>query len=286
MDRTRIEWADATWNPVEGCTAVSEGCRNCYAARIAYRFGAPGSTYEGLAVSRFGRPVWRSGRVAFHPERLAAPTRWRRPRRIFAVSMGDLFAKAVRVSWIARVFGAMAAAPHHRFVVLTKRPRRMREVLSDEAFPAKVLAAAAKLGADVPAELGGSLGHVALGTSCEDQEHVDARVPELLGTPTSIRVVSLEPLLGTVTSLPDGIDWVIIGDESGPGARKRELALCEMAIEAARKAGASIFVKQWSGAKVPVVGGRAYAEVPDALVPSSTSPRRRPRTGTRRRPAR
>lgn len=256
-DRSAISWTDATWNPVRGCSRVSEGCRHCYAETVAGRFCGPGQAYEGLAERRLkvisedeGRLEGRwTGAVRMVPEHLADPIRWRRPRRVFVNSMSDLFHEKLTDENIAAVFGVMAAAPHHTFQVLTKRPARMRawfdwlreSVLEDESDYASTLAdhAAEELcdgsaedhsdqydkivelirngwareGADGGTTLDQSwpLPNVQLGVSVEHQAAADERIPLLLKTPAALRFLSCEPLLGPVR-LDDGLtSWLRTG---------------------------------------------------------------------------
>lgn len=223
-DDTGIEWTDATWNPIRGCSRVSEGCRHCYAERVAARFSGPGQPYEGLAVRKLrvvsddeqttvGR--W-TGLVRMVPEHLADPLRWRRPRRVFVNSMSDLFHESLTNEQIAAVFGVMAAAPQHSFQVLTKRARRMREWFewvakntsrytwpTDERRPAWefVEEEARAYIPDIKATATGRewpLSNVWLGVSVENQGAADERIPELLATPAAVRWISAEPLIGPV----------------------------------------------------------------------------------------
>jgi protein gp37 len=235
--KTGIEWTDATWNPIRGCTRVSDGCRNCYAEKVAYRFSGPGQPYEGLAERRNGHASW-TGKVRLVEKHLLDPLRWKtvtahtaecnahregfdfrtqgphqkkcacpaRPRRIFVNSMSDLFHEQVPDEWIDRIFAVMALCPQHMFQVLTKRPQRMLEYLqkvSDEKDIQRWANAACDLGIDcrLPATLHDRewpLPNVWLGVSAEDQKTADARIPLLLQTPAAVRFMSAEPLLGAV----------------------------------------------------------------------------------------
>jgi protein gp37 len=213
-DRTKIEWTDATWNPIRGCTRVSEGCRHCYAEGMAGRFSDPGQWGHGLA-QRVALPGggtdhrW-TGKVELVDTALDLPLRWRRPRRIFVNSTSDLFHDAVPDEWIDRVFAVMALAPQHTFQVLTKRPERMRAYAcaadvaervwlqtSDVADHLKLWALAAH-GAVWGGETPWPLRNVWLGTSIEDRATADERIPHLLATPAAVRFISAEPLLGPV----------------------------------------------------------------------------------------
>ena len=277
-DRTGIEWTDATWNPVRGCTRVSEGCRHCYAEIMAARFSGPGQWGEGLAeiVGEGARRDHRwTGKVALAEGLLDQPLRWRRPRRIFVNSTSDLFHEAIPDDWIDRVFAVMALAPRHTFQVLTKRPERMREYFMHddgfgrwgyiEHFARQMLT---KMGKAQPqrktlAHHGGSnMPHVWLGVSVEDQATADARIPPLLATPAAKRFISAEPLLGPVDLTPwlgdDGalaplsLDWVIAGGESGPGARPMHPDWARSLRDQCAAAGVAFFFKQW-GEFVPCV---------------------------------
>lgn len=216
-DRTAIQWTDATWNPIIGCSVVSPGCTNCYAMKMAARIEAmqPGSHYAGTTLP--GAAVW-SGKVALAPTHiLTLPLRWRRPRRIFVNSMGDLFHEAVPDAWIDRVFAVMALCPQHTFQVLTKRSARMRAYACDVETPrriAKIILFESRgwgvKGEQVLAPLGNlqreddpsyvrwPLPNVWLGVSAEDQRRADERIPDLLATPAAIRFASCEPLLGLI----------------------------------------------------------------------------------------
>ncbi len=228
-DKTGIEWTDATWNPVRGCSQVSEGCRNCYAKRVAARFSGPGQPYDGLATrgKRTGLPVLRTetaasregrwtGEVRLIPKHLADPLRWKRPRRVFVNSMSDLFHERLTNEQIAAVFGVMAAAPQHTFQCLTKRSKRMREWFAwieergDRWAPRRCGDAAEVAGAPVyrVGQNGRSpwndsrcmwpLPNVWLGVSVENEDAMDERLSDLYATPAAIRFLSCEPLIGPV----------------------------------------------------------------------------------------
>lgn len=228
MDGSKIEWTDATWNPLRGCSRVSEGCRNCYAEAVAARFSEPGLPYHGLAEYWFSdatkggdgkfRPRW-TGKVRFVEERLADPLRWKRPRRIFVNSMSDLFHESVPNDVIEAIFGVMAAAQQHTFQVLTKRPARMLnwfQGLAENAFeysrpPADtcVIAAGVSMRRDeflCPA-VPWPLPNVWIGVSVEDQKTADERIPLLLETPAAVRWISAEPMLGKIDLAKAGGVW-------------------------------------------------------------------------------
>lgn len=217
---SNIEWTDATWNPIAGCTRVSAGCRHCYAERMTATRLAHLDKYEGLAVMRDGEPRW-TGEIRFHPDVLDQPLRWRKPRRVFVCSMSDLFHEGVSDEQIAAVFGVMAAAPDHTFQVLTKRPERAVQWFKwvgryDErlrGYPLTVQALEKHLASfgieAVAPTVDWPLPNVWLGTSVEDQATADERIPHLLRSPAAVRFVSYEPALGPVDF--DG------GDYDGPG---------------------------------------------------------------------
>ena len=206
---TGIAWTDATWSPVTGCSKVSPGCAHCYAETLALTrlAGRPG--YPGLPWT----PENAERNVVLHPDRLDLPLRWRKPRRVFANSMSDLFHERVPDIFIARVWETMAHAHQHTFQVLTKRPERMRDwVISNDILTTWRLGPPPALTAWV-------IRNVWLGTSIENDRYV-GRADALRETPAAVRFISAEPLLGPLPSLDlTGIDWLIVGGESGPGAR-------------------------------------------------------------------
>lgn len=219
--RSRIEWTDATWNPIRGCSRVSPGCENCYAERQAMRFSGEGQPWHGLVRRVNGHPTW-TGKTRLIESMLDEPSRWRRPRRVFVCSMSDLFHESVPDEWIDRVFAVMALCPQHTFQVLTKRAARMRDYCSSSATLGRVTALVAEVcegtsGADFKLQhhddgLNGiRLENVWLGVSVENQEAADERVPRLLETPAAVRFLSCEPLLGAV-------DLTRICDRSKPRA--------------------------------------------------------------------
>ena len=226
-DGSGIEWTDATWNPVSGCTKVSPGCDHCYAERITERFHGKGS-FE---------------RVVLHPERLEAPLHWRRPRRVFVNSMSDLFHAEIPRSFLESVFDVMRACPRHTFQVLTKRAERMERLCRDrDATPEEVddgfeLGVVPGLTYDLP--------NVWLGVSVEGTAGY-ARIRHLQRTPAAVRFLSCEPLLGELPDLPlEGIGWVIVGGESGPGARPTHPDWVRSIHAQCVAAGVPFFFKQW-----------------------------------------
>jgi protein gp37 len=252
---TKIEWTEKTWNPVTGCTKVSPGCDHCYAEGIARRFAGSKAFPNGFDVT-------------LHPERLDAPLRWRKPARVFVNSMSDLFHDAVPDKFIAEVFAVMAIAQRHTFQVLTKRHGRMRSLLSSSAFFELVAEAVRVRGEVYTHEFPGwPLPNVWLGVSAEDQKRADLRVPALLATPAAVRFLSCEPLLGPVDLgqpndfSPAQIDWVIVGGESGPGARPMHLDWARDIVEDCAEAGVACFVKQLGSAWARdwYVGGEAVS---------------------------
>lgn len=272
-DRTTIEWTDATWNPIRGCTRVSEGCRNCYAEIMAARFSDPGQWGHGIArrvkLPDGGTDHRWTGKLELIETRLDQPLRWRAPRRIFVNSTSDLFHEAALDEWIDRVFAVMALAPQHTFQVLTKRPERMREYLA--ANPGiRIRTEMPRIAGPLPViEMDWPLPNVWLGTSVEDQASADARIPHLLATPAAVRFVSAEPLLGPVDldeiaiprpdlrasviwsalrgwgGAPAKLDWVIVGGESGPGARPMRPDWARSLRDQCVAAGVPFFFKQW-----------------------------------------
>jgi protein gp37 len=202
-DGTKIEWTDATWNPITGCSVVSPGCTNCYAMKLAGTRLQHHPSRAGLTRETKAGPVW-NGTLRFNEEWLTQPLRWNRPRMVFVCAHGDLFHEDVPDEWIDKVFAVMALAPQHTFQVLTKRAARMRAYLSRHRWH---LWAAAGRAIDplrwqnLPPIMGGDctpLPNVWLGVSAEDQARADERVPELLATPAAVRFVSAEPLLGPI----------------------------------------------------------------------------------------
>ena len=226
---TKIEWAEETWNPITGCTPVSEGCANCYARRMATRLRG-----------RCGYPADDPFRIVYHHKKYGEPLRWKKPRIVFVCSMGDLFHKDVDVRYLAEVFGVMKKAKQHTFLLLTKRPENVprHESLWDK--------------------------NVWLGVTAENQQRADERIPILLQIPAAVRFVSVEPMLGRVCldihpgpeigkptgkgwrpASPGTIDWVICGGESGPGARPMHPDWARSLRDQCQTAGVPFFFKQW-----------------------------------------
>lgn len=219
-DKTGIGWTDATWSPVVGCSKASTGCTRCYAASMSNRLSKMPTTaekYADLVVRPEGKPWEFNGTVRCYSHLLDQPYRWKRPRKIFVCSMSDLFHKEVPDDFIAEVFAVMAASPQHIFQVLTKRPDRMARLLNDPTFVSLVVykAAATYLAKD----FSWPISNVWVGTSIENNRFA-ARADSLRLTPAAVRWISAEPLLGPLdlVDLTD-IDWVVVGGESGAGAR-------------------------------------------------------------------
>lgn len=255
MTKTSIEWTDCTWNCVRGCTRVSRGCEHCYAEGVARRFAGPGQPYEGLVrLDAKGKPKaqW-NGEVRFVTEKLAEPLSWRKPRRVFVNSMSDLFHEGVLDAQIDLVLAVMLLAPQHTFQVLTKRPERMRAYLSAPDLYDRVLRAAGTFRAKRPGLCAVAISNPATsppwwiwwGVSVEDQRTADERIPVLLTLPAAVRWVSYEPALGPVDFAGEaGIDWIVVGGESGPGARPFDLAWARSTIAQCRAAETACFFKQ------------------------------------------
>jgi protein gp37 len=238
---TTIEWAEKVWNPVRGCSRTSPGCKNCYAERVAWRFGQKeGQPYHGLVEMTSQGPKW-TGQLRTVPHAIDEPLHVRKAARWFVNSMSDLFHESVPFSYIDQVFATMKMARHHTFQVLTKRAARMREYLTASFTPSSVPP------------------NVWLGVSVEDQQRADERIPELVGTPAAVRFLSVEPMLGPITideqliRMIDGtsqhgqrfIDWVITGFESGPGARPGHPQWARDLRDQCSAAGVPYFFKQW-----------------------------------------
>lgn len=239
--KSKIEWTDKTWNPVTGCTKVSQGCKNCYAERIYERFNGKGSFKN----------------VICHDDRLMDPTRWRKPSMVFVNSMSDLFHEDVPFKFIYEVFLIMQKAHWHTFQILTKRADRMVQFYKEYA------------------QIIDALPNVWVGVSVEDQKTADERIPLLLQVPTAVRFLSCEPLLGPINlklfegpvlswklqrlekrqGVSKGIDWVICGGESGPGSRPMHPDWARSLRDQCKAAGVSFFFKQWGEYSPGLVAG-------------------------------
>ena len=261
-DHSRIEWTDATWNPVTGCSKVSAGCDHCYAERLALRLPRMGSRryVNGFAVT-------------LHEDALELPLRWREPRRIFVNSMSDLFHASVPTDFINRIFDVMKHASWHQFQVLTKRPGRMAAYITGSALTSRgIVRVSVYHGRRVP-------DNVWLGTSVEDQR-VISRIDQLRRVPGPVRFLSCEPLLGPLPDLDlTSIEWVIVGGESGPGHRPIKVEWVRDIRRQCRAARVPFFFKQWGGAMSKsggrILDGRTYDEMPrpraDRLLLPATS---------------
>jgi len=246
MAESAIEWTDATWNPVAGCTVISPGCTNCYAMRMAARLEAMGmAKYAGTTRKSGRRAVW-TGRINLDERALEIPLRWSKPRMIFVNSMSDLFHEKVPDAFIRKVWHVMERARWHTFQVLTKRPERMKRLSQELRL----------------------LPNVWLGTSVENADHL-WRLDELRAVRAVVRFVSFEPLLGSVGE-PDlsDIHWAIVGGESGPRARPIAAEWVEEIERACRRYGTAFFFKQWGGKQKKRAGrtwrGRTWDEMPNA----------------------
>jgi protein gp37 len=248
MAETSIEWTDATWNPVAGCTVITAGCTNCYAMRMAARLDAMGQEkYRGLTRRSGRRSVW-TGKVRLDHASLAVPESWSKPRKVFVNSMSDLFHDKVPPSFIGRVWRVMESTPRHTYQILTKRPERMADILRRDGF--------------------NILPNVWLGASVEDDRVLD-RLDDLRRVPAAVRFVSFEPLIGSVARASlKGIHWAIVGGESGPRARPMEPEWVEDIEALCRRYGTAFFFKQWGGVNKKAAGrvfrGRTFDEMPRA----------------------
>ena len=236
--KSAIEWTEATWNPVTGCTKVTRGCDNCYAERLAERFrGTPGHPFEN------------GFDLTLRPERLSQPLSWRRPRVIFVNSMSDLFHKDIPTEFIDRVFETMETADRHVFQVLTKRSSLMRDYLRR------------RYGSELTPR------HIWCGVSVEDDK-ASARVQHLRDAPVSTRFLSIEPLLGPIGDVDiEGIAWVIVGGESGPRARPMKAEWAQEVRNLCDRNGVPFFFKQWGG-RTPKSGGRVLDGVEHNSMPA------------------
>jgi len=244
MADSSIEWTDATWNPTVGCSIASPGCTNCYAMRMAARLDAMGvGKYKGITRKTGGRYKW-TGKVRLDAKALKAPQSWRNPKRVFVNSMSDLFHEDFSLRDIRRVWKVMAETPQHSYQILTKRAERMAELSLRLPF----------------------LENVWLGTSIESEEYSE-RLDHLRETSAAVRFVSFEPLIDSVGPVDmRGIQWAIVGGESGPNARPMEPDWVEEIFEACRSAKTAFFFKQWGGVQKKkrgrILHGQTYDEYP------------------------
>lgn len=268
---SKIEWTGHTWNPIVGCSLASPGCTNCYAMKMAARLEIMGGHgmrglehYRGSTKKTMAGPVW-TGKVAFSESALSAPMTRGVPTLYFVNSMSDLFHEDVPDEWILKVLDVVRSTGHdggsncgrirsngkegqHTYQVLTKRPARMRDVMSRLAWDGETL----HLRSDA-SRARVILRNLWLGVSCEDQRRADERIPDLLATPAAVRFVSAEPLLGPIdfASIPkEGarLDWIIVGGESGPGSRPMQREWADSIVDQCKAAGIAVFVKQLGAA--------------------------------------
>lgn len=240
--KSHIEWTESTWNPVTGCSKMSAGCLNCYAERMAKRLRAMGTERYANGFE-----------LTMHDDLVEAPKSWRAPRVVFVNSMSDLFHDKVPLSFIQRVFATMRACPQHTFQVLTKRSARLLQLAPDLDWAPNVW----------------------MGVSVEDSRVVH-RIHDLQRVPAAVRFLSLEPLIGPLDGLPlAGIDWAIIGGESGPRSREMKIEWVRSIFRQCRKANTAFFFKQWGGVRKHLTGrelrGKTYDEMP---VPKNPDARR------------
>ena len=232
-----IEWTQATWNPVTGCSKISPGCKNCYAERLAMRFQAMGQ-----------RNYANGFKVTLHPHMLELPLRWKKPQTIFVNSMSDLFHEEVPLGYVQQVFDVMRRAHWHRFQVLTKRSKRLLELNPHLSWQPNIW----------------------MGVSVENADYT-FRIGHLRQTRAHIKFLSLEPLLGPLPNLKlRGIDWAIVGGESGPGARPMDADWVLDIRDQCQSAGVAFFFKQWGGVRKKATGrqleGRTWDEMPEAAM--------------------
>ena len=231
--KSNIEWTEMTWNPVTGCTKITQGCKHCYAERMAKRLNAMGAArYE------------RGFQLTLHSDLVDLPRRWRQPKLVFVNSMSDLFQEEIPFEFIKRIFWTMVDCPQHTFQILTKRAERLRDLSEHLPWPANVW----------------------MGVSVENQRNAP-RVKQLADVPAAVRFLSCEPLLGPLEGLTlDRIHWVIVGGESGPKARHMRGEWVESILRQCRAAEVPFFFKQWGGVRKDRTGrelhGRTYDEMP------------------------
>ena len=219
--KTRIEWTEMTWNPVTGCTKLSQGCKHCYAERMATRLQA------------MGNPRYPDGfELRLHEDLIDAPRRWKKPSRVFVNSMSDLFHEDIPESFIQRVFATMASCPQHTFQILTKRSQRLAHLASALRWSPNVW----------------------MGVSVENAA-VTHRIDDLRTVPAAVRFLSCEPLIGPLENLDlSRMDWLIVGGESGPGARPMQAEWVRDLRDQCRRSGSAFFFKQWGGVRKDLTG--------------------------------
>ena len=250
-NNSAIEWTEATWNPVGGCTVISPGCTNCYAMRLARRLEAMGQPkYAGTTRMSGGRAKW-NGQIVLDQKALELPRSWKKGRTIFVNSMSDLFHEGVPYDFIRQVFETMSATPQHTYQVLTKRAERIEQLSNDLPWPKNVW----------------------LGVSVENAEY-QWRIGHLRRTGAAIKFLSLEPLLGPLNNLNlTDIDWAIAGGESGPNARPMNPAWVRSIRDQCSAANVAFHFKQWGGVNKKKTGrildGRTWDELPNTRLPPS-----------------
>lgn len=251
-----IAWTEQTWNPLRGCSRVSDGCKNCYAENMAARFSDDGQPYAGTINPETKR--W-NGTIKLVHEHLQDPLRWKRPRMVFVNSMSDLFHESVPDEFIDQVFAVMTFAHQHTFQVLTKRPKRMQEYMSrDPVTPAFLEMFKLRNGIEFIGPMTNwPRKNIWLGVTVENQESADERIPLLLQTPAAVRWLSMEPLLGSTNiaiwldQLPavvdqrPRLDWIVVGGESGPNARPMHPGWARSIRDQCAEAGVPLLFKQW-----------------------------------------
>lgn len=243
MAKSSIEWTDATWNPVTGCTKISPGCKHCYAERMAKRLKAMGQRNYANGFD-----------LTLQPHMLELPLKWRQPSQVFVNSMSDLFHKDVPTAYVKQVFDVMRRAHWHQYQVLTKRSERLRELAPHLPWEPQIW----------------------MGVSVENEDYL-YRIDDLRQTGAQIKFLSLEPLLGPLPKLNlRGIDWVIVGGESGPGARPMDADWVRQIRDRCIRANVAFFFKQWGGPVKSKTGrlldGRTWDEMPGQIEPTSSSP--------------
>jgi len=234
---SHIEWTDMTWNPVTGCTKISQGCKHCYAERLAHRLHAMG-------LDRYRNEF----KVTLHPDLVDLPLSWKKPRMVFVNSMSDLFHESIPLEFIQRVFKTMERTPQHTYQILTKRSERLKELANFLDWPANIW----------------------MGVSVEDVRVLD-RIHDLAETPAKIKFLSCEPLIGPLDNLPlRNMDWVIVGGESGPKARIMKKDWVTSIFRQCRENDVAFFFKQWGGTRKSKTGrklhGKTYDEFPVAVL--------------------
>lgn len=231
--KSQIEWTEMTWNPVTGCTKVSQGCKHCYAERLALRL-------QAMGVERYRNAF----NVTLQEDSLEVPLGWVKPRIVFVNSMSDLFHEFIPLEYLKKVFDVMTRCPQHTFQILTKRSQRLRELADQLPWTANIW----------------------MGVSVENRD-VQFRIEHLQSVPAKIRFLSCEPLIGPLDNLSlEGIHWVIVGGESGPGARPMEREWVESILAQCRSHDVPFFFKQWGGVRKDLTGrllhGKTYSEMP------------------------